>query len=61
VALKHAMLIALWYMLRDGEFHNEPGGDFYTRRDPDKAKNRAIDQLKKLGYDVTVTAQPAAG
>jgi len=42
-------------MLRHGEFYNEPGGDFYTRRDPDKAKNRAIDQLKKLGYDVTVS------
>ena len=61
VALEHAMLIALWHMLRHGEFYNEPGGDFYTRRDPDKAKNRAIDQLKKLGYDVTVTVQQAAG
>ncbi len=61
VALEHAMLIALWHMLRDGEFYAEPGGDFYTRRDPDKAKNRAIDQLNKLGYDVTVTAQQATG
>ena len=28
VALEHAMLIALWHMLRDDEFYNEPGGDF---------------------------------
>ena len=38
-----------------------PVATFYTRRDPDKAKNRAIDQLNKLGYDVTVTAQQATG
>ena len=28
VALEHAMLIALWHMLRDDEFYNETGGDF---------------------------------
>jgi hypothetical protein len=32
-----------------------PRGDFYTRRNPDRTKQRALDQLKKLGYDVTLT------
>ena len=49
------MLIAIWNMLINGEFYGEPGGDFYTRRNPDKTKQRALDQLKKLGYDVTLT------
>ena len=28
----------------------EPGGDIYIRRNPDRTKQRALDQLKKLGY-----------
>jgi transposase len=61
VALEHAMLIAVWHMLTNGVFYEEPGGDFFTRRDPEKAKNRAVAQLQKLGYDVTVKPQQAAG
>ena len=49
------MLIAIWNMLINGAFYGEPGGDFYTRRNPDRTKQRALDQLKKLGYDVTLT------
>jgi hypothetical protein len=49
------MLIAIWNMLINGVFYGEPGGDFYTRRNPDRTKKRALDQLKKLGYDVTLT------
>jgi hypothetical protein len=55
VAVEHAMLIAIWNMLINGVFYGEPGGDFYTRRNPDRTKKRALDQLKKLGYDVTLT------
>ena len=35
------MLIAIWNMLSAGELYNDPGDDFYTRLNPDKAKNRA--------------------
>ena len=55
VAVEHAMLIAIWNMLINGVFYGEPGGDFYTRRNPHRTKQRALDQLKKLGYDVTLT------
>lgn len=58
VAIEHAILIAIWNMLTTGEVYREPGGDFYTRRHPDKAKQRALEQLRKLGY--TVTLGPAA-
>ena len=50
VAVEHAMLIAIWNMLSTGTLYGDPGADFYTRRNPDKAKNRAIDQLRKMGY-----------
>ena len=61
VAVEHAMLIAIWNMLTNGQNYTDPGADFYTRLNPDKAKNRALDQLRKMGYLVTLNPQPAAG
>jgi transposase len=58
VALEHAMLIAIWHMLQTGALYTDPGDDFYTRRNPDKTKNRAVDQLRRMGY--TVTLEPIA-
>ena len=60
VAVEHAMLTAIWYMITNGVPYADLGGDFYTRRNPDQAKNRAIDQLRRLGYTVTLSpVQPA--
>jgi hypothetical protein len=61
VALEHAMLIAIWNMLTTGELYSDPGGDFYARLNPDKAKNRALDQLRTMGYSVTLAPLAAAG
>ena len=61
VALEHAMLIAIWNMLSTGAIYSDPGGDFYTQLHPDKAKNRAVDQLRKMGYAVTLNPLAAAG
>src|ERR1017187_7564656 len=38
VALEHAMLIAIWNMINTGTIYRDPGGDFYARLNPDKAK-----------------------
>ena len=54
VAIEHAMLIAIWNMLATGTLYRDPGDDFYARLNPDKAKGRAIDQLNKMGYSVTL-------
>jgi transposase len=61
VALEHALLTAIWNMITNGVCYHEPGGDFYTRLNPDKAKNRALDQLRKMGYAVTLTPLEPAG
>jgi len=61
VAIEHAMLIAIWNMLNTGTLYSDPGDDFYTQLNPDKAKNRALDQLRKMGYDVTLNPQAATG
>jgi transposase len=47
-----------WNMLQTGEIFNEPGGDFNSKRNPEKAKRRVVDQLRNLGY--TVTLEPTA-
>jgi len=61
VAIEHAMLIAIWNMLSTGELYNDPGSDFYARLNPDKAKNRALDQLRRMGYSVTLNPLAATG
>jgi hypothetical protein len=55
VAIEHTILIAVWHMLRNGEAYADPGADYYTKMDPQKAKNRAIRQLQSLGYEVVIT------
>jgi len=59
VAVEHAILIAIWNMCTNGAFYADPGGDFYARRNPDKTKTRAINQLRKMGYTVTLSPQHA--
>ncbi|HZW45605.1 MAG TPA: IS110 family transposase [Dermatophilaceae bacterium] len=54
VAVEHAVLVAIWNMTRTGELYNDPGVDFYTRLHPERAKRRALDQLRAMGYDVTL-------
>jgi len=54
VAVEHAILIAIWNMITNGALYDDPGGDFYTRRNPDKTRQRAIDQLRQMGYAVTL-------
>jgi transposase len=55
------VIIAIWNMITHGTCYHEPGADFYTRLNPDKAKNRALNQLRKMGYAVTLTPLEPAG
>jgi transposase len=57
VAIERTILTAVWNMLTCGVAYADLGGDYYTMRDPVRAKYRAIRQLESLGYHVTV--QPA--
>jgi len=61
VALEHTMLIAIWDMITNGVFYDDLGGDYYTKLNPDKTKQRALNQLRQMGYDVTLNPLPAAG
>lgn len=57
VAIERTILTAIWNMLTYHVASTDLGGDYYTRRDPVRAKHRAIRPLESLGYQVTV--QPA--
>ncbi len=57
-AVKHSIICACWHMLKTGELYREPGGDYFTRTDPQRATRRLVAQLERLGHNVTL--QPAA-
>ncbi|HEY6685854.1 MAG TPA: IS110 family transposase [Propionibacteriaceae bacterium] len=58
VAIEHTILIALWTMAHTGALYDDPGADYYTRRDPERTRRNAVNQLQRLGYQVTLA--PAA-
>jgi len=51
-AVKHSMLCACWHMLSTGELYRDPGGDYFTRRDPERQTKRLVRQLEALGHTV---------
>ncbi|HET7477488.1 MAG TPA: IS110 family transposase, partial [Dermatophilaceae bacterium] len=61
VAIEHTLLTAIWHMITADVGYTDLGGDYYTRRNPDKTKQRALAQLRQLGYTVTLDPLPAAG
>jgi transposase len=57
-AVKHSMLIAYWHMFTTGETYRDLGGDYFQRRDPQRATKRLVAKLQALGHEVTL--QPTA-
>lgn len=58
-AVKHSMLIAYWHMFTTGEAYRDLGGDYYQRRDPERATKRLVAKLQDLGHDVTLQPRTA--
>ena len=56
VAIERAMLVIIWQMSNTGAFYQDLGLDYYTRRDPERVKRRALKQLASLGYKVIIEA-----
>jgi len=53
-AVKHSIICACWHMLTTGEIYNDLGGDYFSRRDPERQTRRLIAQLERLGHHVTL-------
>jgi transposase len=54
VAVQRAMLIAIWNMATTDTAYLDPGADYFTRLNPEKARTKAIRQLEAMGYHVTL-------
>lgn len=63
IAIAHTLLKVAYAVLKSGRPYEEPGADFYTRRDSAQARqDYLLRQLRKLnpGCVVTITPQEAA-
>jgi len=58
-AVKHSIITGCWHMLTTGELYRDPGGDYFTRRDPERATRRLVAQLERLGHHVSLEAAAA--
>jgi transposase len=56
VAVGHSILVICWQLLTNDCDYTDLGGDYFTRRNPDRQRDRLIQQLNSLGYRVTLEA-----
>ena len=59
VAVQHAMLIALWHMLKHRVPHQDLGADYFDRRNTARIRRHHVRRLQQLGYEVHLV-EPAA-
>jgi transposase len=54
VAVGHSILVIAWHLLTESCDYQDLGGDYFIRRDTDRARQRAVAQLQALGYRVAL-------
>lgn len=55
IAVAHSILVICWHLITNDADYDDLGGDYFTRRnDPDRHRDRLIEQLHGLGYRVTL-------
>ena len=55
VAVGHSILVICWHLLTEDADYDDIGGDYFQRRaNPDRQRDRAIQQLHGLAYQVTL-------
>lgn len=55
VAVAASILTAVYHMIRDGSPYIDLGRTYFERKDRDRAVRRAVTQIQRLGYNVTLT------
>jgi hypothetical protein len=50
----HSILVICWHLLTHDRDYDDLGGDYFTRRNTDRQRDRLIKQLTGLGYYVTL-------
>jgi transposase len=54
VAVAHALLVAIYHMLRDGTIHRDLGPNHFDERRREHSARNAVRHLQRLGYNFTV-------
>jgi transposase len=54
IAVAHSILVICWHLLTDDHDYDDLGGDWFTRRNTDRQRDRLIQQLHNLGYYTTL-------
>src|SRR5665811_1529935 len=52
VAIEHSILTATWHVLSENTDYHDLGGDYHTKRDPQRALRRITRDANRLGYTV---------
>ena len=52
VAIEHSILTAVWHILTEDVDYQDLGGDFFTKRDPERTLRRITRQANALGLTV---------
>ena len=54
VAVAHSILIIIYHILKEEKTYQDLGSNYFEERDHDATKRRAIRNLERLGYQVTL-------
>jgi len=57
VAVQHAMLVALWHMLKHRVPHQDLGADFFDRRNTARIRRHHVRRLEQLGHQVLLVEE----
>lgn len=54
IAVAHSILIIIYHILKQEKTYQELGSTYFEERDHDAIKRRAVRNLERLGYQVTL-------
>jgi transposase len=59
VAVQHAMIVALWHMLKHRVAHHDLGSDYFDRQNGERIRRHHVRRLERLGYEVVLVEKGA--
>jgi transposase len=57
--VQHAIIVALWHILKKRVAHHDLGADYFDRRNTDRLRRHHIRRLERLGYSVVLVDKVA--
>ena len=60
VAVAHTLIVIIYHVLKDGTVYQDLGPHYFIERDRKALERKALRDLERLGYDVSLTPKTAA-